>query len=69
MKQWTSAKKELPRTDEEVIVLDKDGRISFAHIVYPDKAIGYNGWNVPDVVFWRPCGFTEEMAAFFGTDK
>lgn len=50
----------LPKQDEEVIVLcdelntDPCYKISFGHIV--DKTIckDYNGWNIPNVVYWFP---------------
>lgn len=57
---WISVEEELPRQDEEVIVLCDDlnvapnYKISFGHIV--DKTIcqDYNGWNIPNVVYWFP---------------
>lgn len=57
---WMSVEEELPRQDEEVIVLCDDlnvapnYKISFGHIV--DKTIcqDYNGWNIPNVVYWFP---------------
>ena len=58
--QWISVEDDLPRQDEEVIVLCGDSntapnyKISFGHIV--DKTIckDYNGWNIPNVVYWFP---------------
>lgn len=58
--RWRSVEEELPRQDEEVIVLCDDlnvapnYKISFGHIV--DKTIcqDYNGWNIPNVVYWFP---------------
>ena len=57
---WRSVEEELPKQDEEVIVLCGDSntapnyKISFGHIV--DKTIckDYNGWNIPNVVYWFP---------------
>ena len=63
---WTSVKDGLPPLDEEVIVLDKTGMISFGHIVNPEIAVSHNGWNVPNVVFWRPCEYTQEMLDYYG---
>ena len=50
----------LPKQDEEVIVLCDElntapcYKIAFGHIV--DKTIckDYNGWNIPNVVYWFP---------------
>ena len=58
--QWISVKDYLPKQDEEVIVLCDEFntapcyKISFGHIV--DKTIckDYNGWNIPNVVYWFP---------------
>lgn len=57
---WISVDENLPRQDEEVIVLCDElhvapnYKISFGHIV--DKTIckDYNGWNIPNVVYWFP---------------
>ena len=47
---------EHPLVDEEVIALVGDyNKISFAHIVDKDKAIDYDGWNIPEVKCWIPC--------------
>lgn len=51
---WISVNDRLPAMDEEVIALNDDGRIFFAHIVDPNIAIHYNGWNVPSVLYWMP---------------
>ncbi len=64
--EWISVKDELPPMDEEVIVLDNIERIFFGHIVDPNVAVSYNGWNIPNVVFWRPCGYTQEMFDYYG---
>ena len=57
---WISVTDSLPKQDEEVIVLCDElntapvYKISFGHIV--DKTIckDYNGWNIPNVVYWFP---------------
>ena len=52
---------EHPTIDEEVIALVGENKmISFAHIVDKNKAIDYNGWNIPDVRCWIPCPKIEE---------
>ena len=52
---------EHPMIDEEVIVLIGEyNKISFAHIVDKNKAIDYDGWNIPDVKCWIPCPKIEE---------
>lgn len=51
---WISVNDRLPAMNEEVIALNYDGRIFFAHIVDPNIAIHYNGWNVPSVLYWMP---------------
>lgn len=51
---WISVNDRLPAMDEEVIALNDDGRIFFAHIVDTITTIHYNGWNVPSVLYWMP---------------
>ena len=52
---------EHPLVDEEVIALVGDyNKISFAHIVDKNKAIDYDGWNIPEVKCWIPCPKIEE---------
>ena len=47
---------EHPQMDEEVIALVGEyDEIYFAHIVDKNKAIDYDGWNIPDVKCWIPC--------------
>lgn len=47
---------EHPAIDEEVIALVGENKmISFAHIVDKNKAIDYDGWNIPEVKCWIPC--------------
>lgn len=65
MKEWFSVKDGLPPVGEEVIVLNKDGRISFGHIVDPEEAVSTDGWNIPDVMFWTPCEFTRKMKRYY----
>ena len=52
---------EHPAIDEEVIALVGENKmISFAHIVDKNKAIDYDGWNIPEVKCWIPCPQKEE---------
>ena len=59
-KEWISIKDYVPKQNEEVIVLCDElntapcYKIAFGHIV--DKTIckDYNGWNIPNVVYWLP---------------
>ena len=52
---------EQPAIDQEVIALvGEENMISFAHIVDKDKAIDYDGWNIPEVKCWIPCPKIEE---------
>ena len=52
---------EHPLIDEEVIALVGEyNKISLAHIVDKNKAIDYDGWNIPDVKCWIPCPKIEE---------
>lgn len=51
---WVSVKDRLPPVDKETVVLTKDGRICFGHIVDKKIAKDYNGWNIPDVEYWLP---------------
>lgn len=51
---WISVKDELPTVDKEAVVLTKDGRLCFGHIVDKKIAKDYNGWNIPDVEYWLP---------------
>ena len=57
---WRSST-EHPAIDEEVIALVGENKmISFAHIVDKDKAIDYDGWNIPEVKCWIPCKIEED---------
>ena len=52
---------EHPAIDEEVIAfVGEYNKISFAHIVDKNKAIDYDGWNIPEVKCWIPCPKIEE---------
>ena len=52
---------EHPAIDEEVIALVGEyNQICFAHIVDKNKAIDYDGWNIPNVKCWIPCPKIEE---------
>lgn len=58
--QWISVEEKLPKQDEEVIVLCDDlnvapnYKIAFGHIVDKNICQDYNGWNIPNVVYWFP---------------
>ena len=52
--RWISVNDELPPVDKEAVVLTTDGEICFGHIVDKKIAKDYNGWNIPDVVYWLP---------------
>ena len=49
---WISVDDRLPAMDKEVIALDDEGRISFAHIVDTTTTKHYRGWNIPGVRYW-----------------
>jgi hypothetical protein len=51
---WISVNDRLPEVDREVIALDDEGRISFAHIVDTITTKHYGGWNIPSVEYWMP---------------
>ena len=50
---WYSVNYRLPPRDVEVIVLDYEGKISFAHRVDITKTKHYSGWNIPGVLYWK----------------
>lgn len=58
--QLVSVEEKLPKQDEEVIVLCDDlnvapnYKIAFGHIVDKNICQDYNGWNIPNVVYWFP---------------
>ena len=49
---WISVKDRLPAMNVEVIALDDEGKISFAHIVDITTTKHYRGWNIPNVEYW-----------------
>ena len=54
--EWRPSTEHPLVVDEEVIALVGENKmISFAHIVDKNKAIDYDGWNIPDVRWWIPC--------------
>lgn len=59
-KEWISIKDYLPEQNEEVIVLCDElntapcYKIAFGHIVDETICKDYNGWNIPNVVYWLP---------------
>ena len=58
--RFISVNKSLPEQDEEVIVLVDDlntspnYKIAFGHVVDKERFKDYNGWNIPNVVYWFP---------------
>lgn len=58
--RFISIKEALSKQDEEVIVLCDDlnvapnYKIAFGHIVDKNICQDYNGWNIPNVVYWFP---------------
>lgn len=63
--QWKSVSEMLPPVDEEVIAIDRIGRITFAHIVDKATAIDHDGWNIPGIAFWMPYTPNGEMKEFY----
>lgn len=51
---WISVNDRLPEMDREVIALDDEGKISFAHRVNTIVENHYSGWNIPSVEYWMP---------------
>lgn len=51
---WISVNDRLPEMYREVITLDDEGRISFAHTVDATTTTHYDGWNIPSVEYWMP---------------
>lgn len=62
---WYNAQTNLPPVDKECIVLDKDGKLSFGHTVDKNIAVDYNGWNIPNVVFWMIFSPTLDMEEYY----
>lgn len=51
---WISVNDRLPAIDEEVIALDDENKLSFAHRVDTTVEKHYRGWNIPSVEYWLP---------------
>lgn len=51
---WISVNDRLPAMDKEVIALDIEGKISFAHRVNTIVENHNRGWNIPSVEYWMP---------------
>lgn len=51
---WISVKDRMPAMNVEVIALDDEGKISFAHRVNTMVETHYMGWNIPSVEYWMP---------------
>lgn len=51
---WISVNDRLPEVDKEVIVLDDENKLSFAHRVDTMTEVHYRGWNIPRVEYWIP---------------
>lgn len=51
---WISVNDRLPEIYMEVIVLDDENKLSFAHRVDTTVENHYRGWNIPGVLYWMP---------------
>ena len=51
---WISVNEGLPEMDREVIALDDENKLSFAHRVDTTVENHYRGWNIPGVEYWMP---------------
>ena len=49
---WISVNEGLPEMDREVIALDDENKLSFAHRVDTTVENHYRGWNIPGVEYW-----------------
>ena len=49
---WISVNEGLPEMDREVIALDDENKLSFAHRVDTTVENNYRGWNIPSVEYW-----------------
>ncbi len=67
MNRWHNIHDELPAIGAECIVLNAEGRISFAHMVDKAVAVDHDGWNIPNVVWWTRFEPSEEMEEYYGT--
>jgi hypothetical protein len=64
--EWHSAKEMMPSDSEDVIVLKKNGCISFAHRVSClDEVQNWDGWNISGVAFWMPFRPSKEMLEYY----
>ena len=50
---WISVNDRLPEVNKEVIALDDENKLSFAHRVDTTVENHYRGWNIP-VEYWMP---------------
>lgn len=50
---WISVNDRLPEVNKEVIALDDENALSFAHRVDTTVEKHYRGWNIP-VEYWMP---------------
>ena len=51
---WISVNEGLPEMGREVIALDDENKLSFAHRVDTTVENNYRGWNIPSVEYWIP---------------
>lgn len=51
---WISVNDRLPEVNKEVIALDDENILSFAHRVDTTVENHYRGWNIPGVSYWMP---------------
>ena len=51
---WISVNDRLPEMDREVIALDDENKLSFAHRVDTTVENHYRGWTIPSVEYWMP---------------
>ena len=51
---WISVNDRLPEVNKEVIVLDDENKLAFAHRVDITVENHYRGWNIPGVEYWMP---------------
>lgn len=51
---WISVNDRLPAMNVEVIALNDENKLSFAHRVDPIVENHYRGWNIPSVEYWMP---------------
>ena len=51
---WISVNEGLPEMGREIIALDDENKLSFAHRVDTTVENHYRGWNIPGVEYWMP---------------